>query len=135
MSTPTPPPIQKPPPIPARKPPFTPKQIVILVIAAVLLLLSFLTSFSVVGIINHVFTPGGLICVVVLSALFYHFRTPRDSGTADDGYELIQRAISLEKQGKIDEAIKAYEYVAGRYSHTPAGQDAEKSIQSLKAMR
>ena len=145
-------PIVGPPPIPpARKPPLTQEQIVVLSVAAALLLSSFLSEFSsrpadellpdrfviaVIGTALRVFlTPGGIISIVVLSALFYRFRKPPDSGTIDDGYELLERAIRLEKKGQIEDAIKAYEYVAVRYSHTTAGQDARKSIESLRALR
>jgi hypothetical protein len=80
-------------------------------------------------------SPGGIASIVVLSGLFYRFRTPPDRGTLEDGYELLDRALRLEKEGRIEDAIKAYEYIAVRYSATAAGQDAQKSIESLRALR
>jgi hypothetical protein len=117
-----------------------------LVVAAALLALFFRSSYSpaedlqvaltnaLIGTVERIFlTPGGLACLIVLSGLFYRFRTPRDTGAVDDGYELLERAVRLERTGQVQEALKAYEYIASRYSHTTAGQDAQKSIESLKA--
>jgi hypothetical protein len=51
----------------------------------------------------------------------------------DEGFELLEEATKLEIQGRVREAIAAYQRVADRYSHTPAGQDAQRSIDSLRA--
>ena len=133
------------------KPPLTRKQIVILIIAAVVILFYFFAAYSsrpaaellparlikalIVTAWRICLTPGGIICILVLSGLFYRFRIPPDRGIVDDGYELLERALRLEMKGQILEALKAYEYVAARYSHTTAGQDAQKSIESLRALR
>ena len=48
-------------------------------------------------------------------------------------YELLDAATKLETQGRVQEALAAYQRIAERYSHTAAGQDAQKSIESLRA--
>jgi hypothetical protein len=50
----------------------------------------------------------------------------------DKGYELLADATKLEAQGRVQEAIAAYQRIADKYSHTAAGQDAQKSIESLQ---
>jgi hypothetical protein len=152
METAAPSPVVNPPPLPPKpKPPLTPKQVMVLCIAGVVLLLFFLGAYSsrppgelfpdqiinaLLGAAWNVCTSvGGIICILVLSGLFYRFRTPPDRGTIDDGYELLERAVLLERKGKVEEALKAYEYVAARYSSTAAGQDAQKSIQGLRELR
>ena len=54
-------------------------------------------------------------------------------GTEDEGYERLHDALELEMQGRIQEALTAYEHIAQRYSHTAAAHDAQKSIESLQA--
>src|SRR5580765_2262490 len=54
-------------------------------------------------------------------------------GTEEEGYEVLARATKLETQGRVQEALLAYQRVADRYSHTAAGHDARKSIESLRA--
>jgi Protein of unknown function (DUF805) len=56
-----------------------------------------------------------------------------DTGTEDGGYELLERATRLERDGRIQETLSAYEDIARRYGHTNAGHDAEKSAESLRA--
>jgi hypothetical protein len=55
-----------------------------------------------------------------------------DTGTEDGGYELLERATRLERDGRIHEALSAYEDIARKYAHTTAGHDAEKSAESLR---
>jgi hypothetical protein len=55
------------------------------------------------------------------------------AGTEEEGYELLSQATKLEVQGRIREALFAYQRVADRYSHTTAGYDARKSLESLRA--
>ena len=57
---------------------------------------------------------------------------PYAGAEEDKGYELLADATKLEVQGRVREAIAAYQRVADRYSHTAAGQDAQKSIESLR---
>jgi TolA-binding protein len=40
----------------------------------------------------------------------------------------------LETQGRAQEAVAAYQRVADKYPDTSAGRDAQKSIQSLRAI-
>lgn len=54
-------------------------------------------------------------------------------GAEDEGYEILARATRLETQGRVQEALLAYQRVADRYSNTGAGHDARKSIESLRA--
>ncbi len=54
-------------------------------------------------------------------------------GTEEEGYELLAQATKLELKGRIQEALIAYQQVADRYSHTTAGHDASKSIESLRS--
>jgi TPR repeat protein len=51
----------------------------------------------------------------------------------DDDYEALADATKLETQGRVQEALAAYQRVADRYSHTTVGGDAQKSIESLRA--
>lgn len=55
------------------------------------------------------------------------------AGTEDEGYELLADATKLETQGRVQEAIAAYQRVVDKYSHTTAGADAQKSLESLQA--
>jgi hypothetical protein len=55
------------------------------------------------------------------------------AGTEDEGYELLADATKLETQGQVQEAIAAYQRVVDNYSHTPAGKDAQKSVEALRA--
>jgi len=54
------------------------------------------------------------------------------SGTEDEGFELLDDATKLEAQGRVQEALLAYQRVVDKYSNTAAGQDAQKSIESLR---
>lgn len=54
-------------------------------------------------------------------------------GTEEEGYELLAQATKLELKGRIQEALIAYQQVADRYSHTTAGHDAKKDIESLRS--
>ena len=89
-------------------------------------------SAAIDTVLRFFTTVGGLGCVIILTGLFFRFRQPRDRGTAEDGYELLTQATRLETQGHIQEALAAYRHVAEKYSHTAAGQDAQKSIESLQ---
>ena len=53
-------------------------------------------------------------------------------GTEDEGYDLLHDATNLETQGRVQEALLAYQRVVDKYSHTAAGLDAQKSIESLR---
>ncbi len=55
------------------------------------------------------------------------------AGTEDEGYELLHDATNLETQGRVQEALLAYQRIVDKYSHTAAGLDAQKSIESLRA--
>jgi hypothetical protein len=57
------------------------------------------------------------------------------AGTEDEGYELLADALKVEQAGRIQEALSLYQRVADAYAHTNAGQDARKSIESLRAIR
>jgi hypothetical protein len=87
---------------------------------------------SVVGTINFFLSPLGLGCVVILTSLFYRFRIPPDRGTEDDGYELLERAMRLERKGRVQDALHAYDDIAKKYQHTTAGSDAKKGAESLR---
>jgi hypothetical protein len=51
----------------------------------------------------------------------------------DDGYEALAAATSLETHGRVQEALAAYQQIADNSPGTPAGRDAQRSIESLKA--
>lgn len=58
---------------------------------------------------------------------------PKDPKSAEDkGYELLDQATKLEIKGRVQEALTAYQQIADRYSHTAAGLDARKSMESLR---
>lgn len=129
------------------------KQIVVLAVGGGLFALALFLSFSTelaraakqqnsdstvvlvntfIGGIERIESPLGIICIVVLGIFFYRYKKPRDGGTENDGYELLSQATHLETQGRIQEAVAAYEKIAIKYSHTAAGQDAQKSLESLR---
>jgi len=54
-----------------------------------------------------------------------------DQRIVDDGRELLEQALRLEKDGELLEAINAYETVAAKYARTPAGLDAQKRAERL----
>ena len=45
-----------------------------------------------------------------------------------------REATKLETQGRVQEALAAYQRVADKYPDTAAGRDARKSIESLRAI-
>jgi hypothetical protein len=49
------------------------------------------------------------------------------------GYELLEKATHLETKGNVQEALATYRQIAEKYSHTAAGQDAQKSLESLQS--
>jgi len=102
----------------------------IVVVVAVALILYNL----IVGTVAFL-SPLGVACAVVLIGLFYRFRIPPDSGSEDDGYELLERALRLERKGRIEDALKAYEEIAEKYAHHSAGLDAKKSAENLRRQR
>jgi len=67
-----------------------------------------------------------------LSVLFYRFRTPKDTGTKEDGFELLSHATRLERKGQIEEALKAYLYISEKYSEHEVGKDAKISYDVLQ---
>ncbi len=82
-------------------------------------------------------------CNIILWAINYAYSSKRwgefagqlygSAGTADEGYELLHDATKLETRGRVLEALAAYQRVAHEDSHTAAGADAQKSIESLRA--
>jgi uncharacterized membrane protein len=55
------------------------------------------------------------------------------SANEEDAYSLIREAIRLEVKGQFDEALLKYQEVVTRFRDTAAGNDAEKSIEAVKA--
>ena len=55
------------------------------------------------------------------------------SSTEDIGYEALACATNLETEGRVHEALAAYQKIAERYPDTAAGRDAKKSHDSLQA--
>ena len=55
------------------------------------------------------------------------------SAMEDQGYQLLAEATKLETQGRIQEALVAYQQISDNYPRTSAGQDALKSAESLRA--
>ncbi|HVN98017.1 MAG TPA: hypothetical protein VMT62_16425 [Syntrophorhabdaceae bacterium] len=55
------------------------------------------------------------------------------SGTEEDAYSLLSEAARLEVKGKLDDALFKYQEVVTRFRDTAAGNDAQKSIDILKA--
>ncbi|HEX4122040.1 MAG TPA: hypothetical protein VH619_15585, partial [Verrucomicrobiae bacterium] len=88
---------------------------------------------TLAGALERAESPSGLTCIVILAISFYRYRIPRNAGTIDEGYELLENAVQLEGQGRVQDALTAYEDIARRYSHTEAGRDAQKSMESLKS--
>jgi len=54
-------------------------------------------------------------------------------GTEEDAYSLISEAIRLEARGKVDDALVKYQEVVTSFRDTPAGKDAQKNIEILRA--
>ena len=50
----------------------------------------------------------------------------------NEGHALLADATKLEIDGRIEEAVIAYQHIAQKYPHTSAGQDAQKSLESLR---
>jgi hypothetical protein len=61
-----------------------------------------------------------------------HLFACRRADSVDDGFTLLKRATRLERRGQVQDALNLYQEIAARYSHTPAGQDAEASIRGLR---
>jgi len=57
---------------------------------------------------------------------------PQVTGTEAAGYGLLDQATRLERDGRIQEALAAYEEIAQKYAHTAAGPDAKQSAESLR---
>lgn len=55
------------------------------------------------------------------------------SAMEDQGYQLLAEATKLETQGRIQEALVAYQQIFDNYPRTSAGQDALRSAESLRA--
>jgi len=76
---------------------------------------------------------GGVVGAGIYLESVEKIQVDDSEGTEDEGYEVLARATKLETQGRVQEALLAYQRVADRYSHTAAGHDASKSIESLRA--
>lgn len=74
-----------------------------------------------------------ILSYVVVSKFQEQKRFEADAKTEASGYELLERATRLEAKGNVQEALAAYRQVAEKYSHTAAGQDAQKSLESLQS--
>ena len=65
-------------------------------------------------------------------------RRPGEVGASldaeDEGHTLLADATKLEIDGRVRDALIAYQRIAKQYPHTSAGQDAQKSLESLRAM-
>jgi hypothetical protein len=48
-------------------------------------------------------------------------------------YHALEVATRLETEGRVQEAIAIYERIAQEYPNKPAGHDAQKSLESLRA--
>jgi len=82
--------------------------------------------------VNFFMAPLGWIVAGLFAWLLAHYRQPRDRGTEEDGYDLLKHATKLECAYRIPEALAAYADIAQRYSHTPAGRDAQISLETLQ---
>lgn len=51
----------------------------------------------------------------------------------DEGRALLADATKLEIDGRVRQALIAYQRIAQKYSHTSAGHDAQKSLESLRS--
>jgi endogenous inhibitor of DNA gyrase (YacG/DUF329 family) len=51
----------------------------------------------------------------------------------DQGHRLLANATKLETQGRLQEALAAYQHVFTTYPHTSAGHDAKRSAENLRA--
>ena len=85
--------------------------------------------------------PGGGTYIVAWGAIvfggiqFFRGLTGKDErpGVEDVGYDALDYATSLERQGRVQEAVAVYQKIVESYSDTAAGRDAQKSLESLKA--
>jgi len=85
--------------------------------------------------------PGGGTYVVAWGAIvfgaiqFFRGLTGRDERprVEDVGYDALAYATKLEMEGRVQEALAAYQKIAESYSATDAGRDAQKSLESLRA--
>jgi Protein of unknown function (DUF2569) len=53
----------------------------------------------------------------------------------DDGYELLEEATAMETNGRLQEALTAYQQIADKFPNTALGRDAQKSIESLRQIK
>jgi hypothetical protein len=85
--------------------------------------------------------PGGGRYVVAWGAIvfgaiqFFRGLSGRNeqADAEDVAYGDLEAATKLETEGRIQEAIAVYEKIAQEYPNKPAGQDAQKSLESLRA--
>ena len=65
-------------------------------------------------------------------------RRPGEVGASldadDEGHALLAQATKMEIDGRVRDAVLVYQHIALKYPHTSAGQDAQKSLKSLRAM-
>src|SRR5262245_59011835 len=53
--------------------------------------------------------------------------------TEERAYALLEEAIRLGSQGRVNDALAKYQMIADNFGGTAAGRDAQKSIESLRA--
>lgn len=83
---------------------------------------------------------ANLVVLIILAAQEWPIhREMRDlrircgCGTEDDGQSLLKEGFRLERDGELEEALLKYQVVATSLKDTVAGQDAEISIETLRA--
>ena len=60
---------------------------------------------------------------------------PTEANKEDLGYEALADATRMETEGRIQEALTAYQKIVDEYPDSGASRDAGKSIESLLAKR
>ena len=73
---------------------------------------------------------------IVFGAIqFFHGYSGRNRRPSvnESGYEALEYATRLETEGRIQEAMTCYQKIAENCINTPAGRDARKSLDSLRA--
>jgi hypothetical protein len=52
----------------------------------------------------------------------------------DEGRALLDQATKMEIDGRVHDAVLVYQHIARKYPRTSAGKDAQKSLESLRAI-
>lgn len=75
-----------------------------------------------------------IICGIYANNRWQEFvGVPYSPPPEEGAYHLLDIATKLETEGRVQEALAAYQRIVDRNPNTAAGQDAQKSIESLRS--